>query len=345
MMMKPMIMTGIVSLLLILTGCTKSPQNPSSGTAIPSGRLLFDFDYRAVDEVFISKSDPASGDHWALRLTNGSRIRPLSSESSAPNSTISSDAPDWEIQPALDAQGFIDRKAHGSLIEHLLDTLRTFQIIGMAPKGPVESFGLKPPVFQISWKAGNAEFEFRIGSKAHTGAAEQAVYCQLIKQGPGKGSEQVLIGQGAAVKMLELLNDSNALRLPTLLAISSDAVDEIERENGFYAQREGDQWRDRKHRKLNTDIGSDLEQLTHLRIQQFIDDPAKNDQALQVLKRHSFTLKLKDRHGNTTQLALAKAGGQILGAVSSRPEARPQARRQAAFVVYPKAIEIVQSFK
>jgi hypothetical protein len=167
---------------------------------------------------------------------------------------------------------------------------------------------------------------------------------------PGK----TFVVQGALLEMLDHVKSFQALRLPTVMTISSDDVDEFEfvslSKSGakpkFYAQRENGGWTDAKHHAIQKDLDSFLDQLTHLRILRFIDDAAETKKTESLLTRSSpniirQSLTFKDRHGNATVLKFyLVSGGKVYATFSTRKQNSGSAL--AIFEVYP---EIATSLK
>jgi hypothetical protein len=303
------------------------------------------FDYKNTAELLIAKSDLANGDRWAARIQRDGIPSPANEDL-------------WTIQMGPDSIAAGDRKAHGTFILHLLDTIRSLQVKEAPVSGSPESFGLASPLFILRWRvseprtsAGNAptppgtvraqvfkEYEIRLGGPVKGSDGNfQGLYASFGGL-PGK----TFIVQGALLRMLDMITSFQTLRLPTVLTISSDDVDEMEiqkpaSKKKFYAQRESGKWTDAKHQPIRGDVDAFLDQLTHLRILKFMDDP-RELKKLDATFAHSpaYTLTFKDRHGNPTTLKLyTLSGGQkAFATFSTRKRQSPNSL--AIFEVYPE---------
>jgi hypothetical protein len=316
------------------------------------------FDYKNTAELLIAKSDPASGDRWAARIQRDGIPSPTNEDL-------------WTIQMGPDSIAAGDHKAHGTFILHLLDTIRSLQVSEAPVSGSPESFGLASPLFILRWRVSEPRT-----SAANTTAAPGTVRAQVFKEyeirlgSPVKGSDgnfqglyasfgglpgKTFIVQGALLRMLDMITSFQVLRLPTVLTISSDDVDEIELQKPatktkFYAQRENGKWADAKHQPIHADIDAFLDQVTHLRILKFVDDPSELKKWDATLARSpAYTLTFKDRHGHPATLKLySHSGGQKAFATFStrmRYGTKPTDKnpgRPAIFEVYP---EIFKSLK
>ena len=309
---------AVSAIFCILCGCTQSA-NQSALKPPEKSKGLFSFQYDAVTEVLIAKNDLVTGDHWTARIQ-----RP---------STTSSE---WRILSVAgvhdDGHELLDRRADGAFILHLLDTFRTLTSVDVAQSGAPEVFGLNPPLFVIRWTAPEGTFEVHLG--APTGK-ENTTYALL----PAR--EQIFAVQGAALTMLSYLRSFESLRYRQLSTWTSDDVDEIELRKGrravFYAQREGSQWLDRKHRPLSFDVNAIVEGLTHARIKSFIDDEAAAQKLLpQLTQKPLYEAIFRDRHHQTNRLVLAQArtgdASEVIALTSSRPK--------AVFTLFPEATRL-----
>ncbi len=306
-------MLCLLALAPAMTGCTRKSDAPS-GAALPSGQRLMQFDFEAVRELTLVKSDPTTGDAWSAHMK-----------------WVGPDKMDWELTSG--PHDLIDRKANGPYIRHLLDTLRTLSISEEAPKGPAASFGLEPPRFALRWDAG----EVRIGSPTEHAEA----YAVLPTLSPGRTYKV----KGAALQMLSHLENFEYLRRQTFPTFGSDDVFEIEIKGGgkapFYAQREGETWTDRKHRKLKKDAQFLVDQLSHARIKKFVDDGAES---ASIRKRFEaggrggapVEIVVANHKGDKVVMKLARADGKLWGTISTRPDAH--------FELFPKTLEVVLTF-
>ena len=278
---------------LVFSSCT--PKEPKLHR--PKKGALFSFSYQAVKELSIAKNDPATGDAWNAELAAKSGI----------------DGQDvWEIKSAPGKLDLVDRLADSGFIRHLLDTLGTITIAGTAPKGPLSSYGLTPPVFAIRWRDSDKQHELRLGSQTGTNEA---------RFGFAPPNEEVYIVQGAALKMLAYLSSFEGIRQRRLVTFDSDDVDEFEIFSGtkrlMYVERETDYWINEKGKPLR---GSQelLDQLTHIRIKNFIDKAELNKKLLSKLEKPMYRAVFKDRGGNPTVLKVVVADSSVYASLSSR---------------------------
>ena len=274
-------MIGIFSL-----GCTK-PQTIDVSTG-------FHFNPKQVTALTLVKSDATSGDHWmaVFKRTAGEN--------------------QWTISSPPSDQKLADTRANSGFINHLLDTFPTLHLDEPAPKGPLEALGLDPPLFSLRWETPDSQHELRVGSRLK---GKGSSYVQ-------KGTSEPYIGSGSALRLLDLIESFPFLREKSWSIWTSDDVDEIEiKQPGkpvFYAQREGSQWTDRKHKEVKKNMDQFLETLTTAQSLGFIDDPRESDELTKYVEAHSqFEAKLMDRHGNVTLLKL-KQKGEVLYGINSR---------------------------
>jgi hypothetical protein len=296
---------AVLATSIALTACSENRGSKSPDNAAPerpslkAGQSLFAFDYQAVTDVLVVKSDPVAGDRWSARLH---RPDPKGA--------------DWEVSaegPEMTAP--LDRKADGYFILHLLDTLRTLQVTEPSAQGPDASLGLAPPRFAIQWKTPTEQFELRTGLPARTPGS---VFAWV----PGRPA---FTANGATLQMLDYIKSFESLRLKTWAGVAADDVDEIELTQAgkpvFYAQREGAGWADRKRKPVRADVGAWLERLTRSRVLKFVDDPeAARKLSAQAKAKPLAEGVLKDRQGKATRLWIAAASGKLVALSSARPE-------------------------
>lgn len=288
-----------------MVACTSS-QN-SNEPLIPKGKSPFDFETKKITTFEIAKADPKTGDSWTAQFERNRDGM-------------------WEIASGPGGERLIDRKAHSQLIDHLLDTLKTLRVTQQAPKGPPESFDLAPPRFALRW--GGNELRLGSGKFASIGSSIYEV-------------------EGAALKMLDYVESFQSLREQTLLSpISSDDIDEVElSRNGkkyFYAQREGTLWTDAHHRPVQPDMAYFLDQLTHARIQEFVEHPKISAPlATSVQKNPLVQITLKDRLGHATEAYLKweiiEGSKNLYSTTSLRPT--------AVFRIFNEALRFFVPFK
>lgn len=295
-----------LALTLAATACT---QTATQSTATPTqpawkdGTRVFDFDYRKTIELTISKNDAVSGDRW---LATAGRSSPTQER--------------WEITAAPDGRQLLDREADGPFLLHLLDTLGTLQLVRKAPQGPLASYGLERPFYQLRWRTTQGLHELELGAKVSENEGTEARFARVPPDSP------VLIVDGAALKLLTYLDRFEAFRKRKLLAETEDDFDEIEiRGPGatrFYAQREGDGWVGARREALRADVAAWLKALVHARASRFIDDRAVAEARAARLKDQALsTLVLKPRKGDPVQIRALPLDGALTVWVSSRAPA------------------------
>jgi hypothetical protein len=317
-----------------LSACTRSATPPANESGLRVGSPALSFDYKTSEELLLAKQNPISGDHWSARL--------------ARSHFDGAEETDWEIQLGPEGKPLIDRRVDGNFVLHLLDTLRTLQVTEVPLSGPPESFGLGTPGFTLHWKArpagseNLADFELRLGAPAPD---NQGVYGQIIQHaGVRENEPKVQVFRGAAIQMLSRIETFDSLRHAAWSTMAADDVDEIELKGpslALYAQRDGDHWSDRKHHPLSAPVAEFLEQLTHLRILEFVDDPALTQRISPLVEKSPlFQISLTDRHGKSTFFKVAKIRidklSGVFGAVSSRPG--------AVFLLHDQTLEKFASF-
>lgn len=335
------------ALLPMLGSCTRSSNEPSSSSSSESsgglrlGRPELQFDYKATRSFELSVANPLQGERWTTRIRRGEN--PLQPGSDA-----------WMIEVAPGGRALGDNLANGTLILHLLDTVRTLQVKDATLSGTPESFGLAPPWYDLRWTVAGStqEHELALGSPAKAQDGSFAgLYGRILQPATGPQTE---VMNGSLLKMLELIPDFNALRLQRFVTFESDDVDEIEIYGGaspdvkanlkLYAQREGDHWTDARHKPLSQDLSSWLDQLSHLRIQRFVDDPAEAARLRRQPLLHAiYTLRFRGRTLRPVVVRLAHAG-EAFGTISSRatPESRGQKSPQlSVFELFPQSLGLV----
>lgn len=291
-------------------GCTQKEQVPSGSVRLNAP--LFVFEPRQVSELLISKHDPSTGDVWTARINVRAEVD-------------RSRARVWEISSAPQGKALRDRLVDGAFVEHFLNTLTTFAAVAQAPAGPAETFGLKPPVFALSWTFDGRSFNVEIGIAP---GKIPGRYALSRSQNTG-----TFIAQGAALHMLENLSSFEALRRRVLVTLESDDVDEIEVWDGkklrLYAQRQGEGWVDRKKRRLvapwsSDAVGALLDRLTHTRIKTFIDDREQAERIARLLDPATHPslqrVILKDRRGNPFEIRTAADPAGVWASFSARPD-------------------------
>lgn len=278
-----------------------------------SGSKPFQFEPQSVNELTISKFDPLSGDRWT--------------------SVLRRDMLDWKILFAPHQQQILDRSANQNFISHLIDSLESIRIQGQAPHGTLDSFGLDPPRFSIRWIIPNKSFEFHLGSNLKKSLE---AYFTVDKH-------HVYIASGPSIGLLNALENFQILRRKIWSSLDSDQVDEIEifhqGKPFLYAQREGDEWTDRRHKVIRKqNISQLLDDLTSSEALDFIDDAHENSKLINKLRFQAlYEARLSDRFGNKLLLTLNTRNQKIYGWNSRRP--------QVTFILKPKLLKLFLNLK
>ncbi len=312
-----LVIIAISSLMQSSCNRASNSSNPTASNkqAIQIGKSVFSFDFEKTTELMIAKNDPQSGDRWGTVV----RRNP--------------DNGNWMISSAPEGRQLIDRQADSSFINHLLDTLRTLQATAEAPEGPLSAFGLSIPLFALKWTNPSESYEVRFGD-SHLQAG--ATYAHVPHS-----NLDVFLSKGAALQMLAQLDRFERLRKPQLLDFTSDDIDEIQvilpKSAALHSVRNGDRWADTKEVNLsdkkNEALSRLLEDLTHLRILRFIDDPELTQELMKQIKtRPSIHTRFKGRTLTQADLQVAKIGKNTYATISSRPG--------AVFEIYPKIAEL-----
>lgn len=301
----PALLTIVFPLFLnFLSACTTHTppndfqHNTNSAHSLPhypQGSKPFQFKPDQVKEITIIKSDPITGDRWTAILQSKNK-------------------PGWEFTYVSDNFTFSDRKANDAFINHLLDSLQTLSITGVAPHGTLDSLGLDPPRFAITWKTNDQQFQFQLGAFQKEGVSAyfttDGTYFATVS--------------GSTLKLLSAVDSISWLRDSNWSSFSADDVDEIELKKGarliFYAQRDGIIWADQNHKPVKKDVESLLEQVTSAQAIQLIDDSNHLNKLNSLMKTHLLcTLTLRNRGGHELVLKVIERNKEIVGSNSDRP--------------------------
>ena len=328
-----------ISFLPTLSSCTQErpssapPSNLTSSESFQGGHPALSFDYLETNEILFSKLDPINGD-WSTRIVR-------KSHGTDPNGSNSA----WIITLAPNGRTLQDHRANAAFILHLLDTIHTLQFKAAGLSGPPESFGLARPFYSLRWKLGNdssaKEYRLDLGDAAKTNdGTPEGLYARI----GASGDAPIFIVNGALLQMLTMIRDFSAFRLSTLATFDSDEMDEIQisakSHRPCYAQRDGDHWADRSHRPIRVDVQTFLDQLTHLRILQFIDEPEKAKILLAKIHAHPLSqLKFSGRKSEPVTVELSEDQQKAYATVSSRKS--EDTSSLAVFEVYPEALNWV----
>lgn len=318
--------------------CSRKPEtSPKADQALQSAPTVQpsqspleppQFDYKNATELLISKNDPTTGDRWSARIVRDGAPS-LANENS------------WTIEMGPDEIKNGDPKAHGNFILHMLDTIRTLPLKRPAVSGSLESFGLATPLFDFQWSiqdgATKTQYEMKLGAPVK---AENGEFGGLyaIFTSPAQAQPQVVIANGALLEMLGRISTFQTLRLPTLATFTSDDVDEIQIGRSFYAQRDGSDWTNAKHKQIHKEIDTFLEQATHLRVLKFIDDPKAQAPLRKLLSQpHAQTLSFKSRQGVSTTIKIDHDPNGTYATISTRFRINEKGKTELCiFEIYPE---------
>jgi hypothetical protein len=293
----------------LLSGCTSEKGDatlrPSPGVQLKLGAPMFEFQPADVAELTLHQNDPVRDRRWQARFARRSDG-------------------DWEIATAPEGRALIDRRANSAFLNHLLSTLTTLVWQTEPPQGDLENFGLRVPHYALRFRARDREFDLQLGLPA--GAQDR--YARVA------GHDPALVVRGATLRMIELIESFETLRLATVLTFDRDRPDEIElferEQSVLYAQRHNDDWADRRLRPVRHDVMAYLDYLVHLRMRRYIDDPAQARAiTARLTKSAAWRIVLTDRRGVRTELRAGRGPDGALVAISSdRPE--------TAFELFPE---------
>jgi hypothetical protein len=278
------------------------------GTASGHAALQFD-ESRATDFLF-STHDPKTGDLWTTHMTHVLR-------SESPYS--------WQISLAPGGETLGDDQANGSWITHLLETIRTAQLTPIIQTGSLESFGLSDPRVLIKWIADEQVYELHLGEpdSPESEAQNPGVY-GLIAAAPNSVpelSQTVYRVRGALIKMLEMVSSFDSLRLKTLAPFAAEEIQSIEVISAGKSVYKSHRKSHPESEKQNEEWApvSFLEQLFHLRIENFVDDLSLNAQINEQLKSQPlYILKLKGAKAGDLEFRFGGRDGRVVASVSSR---------------------------
>ncbi len=343
-------------LILITTACTSKPpaEIPSPGPSpLRVGRGFLNFDDREVVEFEIARGPGAGGasavSGWSARLSS---TRPLHATARVKNNLS------WSIESFSDGNTLLDRRAHSERINHLLDTLHTLNVVAIpecyAPGNctPLARFGLDPPSFALRWRTSDGKsHELDIG--AQSDPKDGGAYVRVPKIG-----DRVFSAQGAALAMLANLTEPQWIRERRFIPVDPDSVEEISGPKGFYVQRDGVRWADKKHKPIGRDLDLILDRALHQQIQGFVDDPVEATRLRKKLLGDPRTLHLTlDGRGlpenSKTKIwisgggADARDGGnnktdRILGCTTARSSTE-DAQNAPVFWLYPEARTAIEA--
>lgn len=251
--------------------------------------MLFAFNPDEVREFIILKRDPITHENWSVSL---SRTR---------NASLNLGQNfGWKITSAPQGKSLIDSQANTTLINHVISTFQTLHVNEFAAPGALEQMGLDAPHYTLKWSTSSATYQIEFGAPVGYGSDQSQGASTSKRYGIAsvdaaatpefavaqKEKTKPLVVDGATLQMLTYLSDFASIRERRLAPYESDQIDTIHTSNSkstFYATRNGDEWLDRRHKKLTAPIQDWLQSLTHLRIAEFIDDEAEAKKTQKLL--------------------------------------------------------------
>lgn len=284
---------SLIALSQCILGCVKKEEAPEKPSG-PERGALFSFDYGSIDSLLLVKNDPGSSDHFSARLKKIS-VTPLK----------------WEIVSDPDSGSLLDRTADDTFIAHLLDTLTTLHVIKKLPENtPAENMGLAPPRFAIGFELPEQKHELLLGQETDNPKGSYAktdVYSSNF------------IVDGAAVGMFGYLKSFDVLRKKTVFTFSIDEVDVVHINQKRY-ERMNTSWID-SQKRINSNLDSFLEALSHLQIQKYIDDVKTNqDLKDKVTSKPDYEFKFEGRKFAQEKMFVKKIGHDLFAFITNRPK-------------------------
>lgn len=302
-----------VTALFPLSGCLA--RNGASTLAALDSHP-YSFDHKTVAELLLTKSDPSTGDSWSARLVRGPDL---------PDGQVR-----WKIASAPGGRPLLDDLADERFVMHCLDSLRSLKIVAHAPESakPTDAvIGLARPTFALRWnEAGGIPHTLELGSPSPDGGGWFALLAD--------GASAVEIVSGSVPALLAHLDSFEALRRTRWSTVPADDIDEIEvrvrTKTRFYAQRDGDHWSDREHRKLPSNVQELLSGLMTAEVSRFLDDSSEAESARAQIGHSAREIVVKDRHGVATVFGFSIRSDRTTSTLSTRPgavvELRPESR-------------------
>ena len=310
-----------LSLSLSLIQCT--PKQASLPKSSP-----YRFDYTKVLELTLARADV---DTPSESSNTASGTPPPARWSARFVKAQPQDRASWKIASAPEGKTLSDTWANGRLLEHLLDTLRSFQVSPYSGNAdqPLEMFGLRPPRFALRWcwqEPAQKCQELLLGDNAPKNAGVFALLQRGHEQESGtETAPSLAVIRGALLPILMRLSRFQDTRLATLLVESADDFDEITlirldrsqlpRKSALhafsasklplYAQREGAQWTDHQHRPVRHSAARWLSALTGATIRTFLDEAPQTAALRKHLEtRPTLEFQLVTRDGSPTVIRL-----------------------------------------
>jgi len=304
-----------VTLCVSLAGCTREKPTP--------GKIPFSFDVAPVTSLLLSKNHPETGDRWDARFERKNQL--------------------WEVVTGPDGVTLTDHMADSGFLDHLLDTFRTLRTAAPAPNGPLASFGLQPPHFAVKWSQPETrttsakEWKLLVGNFA-------AVPVEGDRQDRGAytlvNDESPSIVIGAALRMLEMIESFDVVRQRRFHPFNPDDIQQVSLTLGkrpsLVALRQGDAWGNAKGRPIRQPVTEFLTQLSHTRVQAFINDAEKTAELRSRVEKHPEAIHaiFTDIHDEKSDIWIRKVDQKWLGITTQRP--------LAVFVLHDKTAALFE---
>jgi hypothetical protein len=282
--------------ILLLKGCTCAPPSPSDTPTHPQ---------KEPQKIGITRNDPITGGHWWAQMEQ---------DPQSPSQ--------WIITSASSAHPLQDRFVKPSFISRLTDTLKNLdknlEEGGDAPPGTLRSYGLERPLFTIQWQIDQTKFEFQLGANA---ANHQGRYATFSIH-PG----QTFIISNPRLGFLDHIGSLEDIRHNQLSLLSRNDVRDgkvfhKEKEIFSFVRVSGD-WRTPDHETIiSNTVHPWLNQLLHLRIENFIETTETSSSLMAALTHHpEAEVLLRDRFEAETRLKFIQKEGFIYASSSDRQE-------------------------
>ena len=310
------VLISVVIPFSLLSACTSSP-NPArtQGKVFEKSEVI-----TQADRIEIFRFDPERGRTWQCSF------RRELAHGSVPER--------WLIEHAPDGAKFADALGDTGYINKLVDLLKTLQVSKVAGSAPLAELGLEPAQINLRFhRQGGNSIELKLGSPSEAG---HFAYATLSSE-PGQPVWEV---QGAALEFLAYMESFQSLRERRLLSpLQNDDVDLVRLSRGsqtiLEAEREGTHWKKISAKKttpsaageFSDSVEARLENLLHLRIKSFVDEPTAADSLTHLLKPNSqsqpaYVAELTDRQDRKARLEVYRdTSGKLYAMSSLRPSA------------------------
>jgi len=249
---------SVYFLALLLVGCP-----PSRGPGFVKGNKLFEFDYKKVSSLKLSKRDPFMGEFWSMSAKKTAT---------------------WQVESTSVNPTPLDRELDTNRIDHVLDTIQSLSVQDEAPSGKLDTFGLEPAHYTLEFTSEGRTYLINVGSRE---SGTRLFYAQA--QAPGhKSLSPPLILSGTTISILENWDTFQSARQGLFVGRHTDDVDAIKIFKGqqmvFGVERSGDGWVDAKKKAVKKKVTEFLDRLLMAEITRFIDEPVENERRLKEIQ-------------------------------------------------------------